>query len=184
MAKIYKSAQGKKVNMDSLRVANESTIAVGNMGVNGRGDLLGPGGQVIKTRDQIMKDYYSLNTPVAVDRTATADTPAPTPAQQAAPAVVQTQIQQPVIAPSLDNSGLEESDLGDPIPVKTISITEGLMTQPPLIMPEVETTQEQSPTATSQPNMRGSLADAVAKATVVTQTEKLPMKKANGIQRF
>ncbi len=67
MPKIVKSAQGKSVDIDSLRLQNETAIAVGNMNVNARGDVLGRGGKVVKTREQVMKDYYALNTPVAKD---------------------------------------------------------------------------------------------------------------------
>ena len=67
MPKHYRTANGKQVNMDALLAANEREIAVGNMGVNARGDLLGPGGVVEKTKDQVMNDYYKLNTPVAMD---------------------------------------------------------------------------------------------------------------------
>ena len=55
--------------MEKLRLANEETIAVGNMKVNARGDQLGPGGRVVKTRNQIMKEYYNLNTPTSVPNT-------------------------------------------------------------------------------------------------------------------
>ena len=57
----YRTAQGKMINMDTLRVRTEETIAVGNMKTNARGDELGPGGVVVKTRDQVMKDYYDTN---------------------------------------------------------------------------------------------------------------------------
>lgn len=67
MAKVVKTASGKKIDMDTLRLQNEDTIAVGNTKKNARGDLLGPGGKVVKTRDQIMKEYYALNTPIATD---------------------------------------------------------------------------------------------------------------------
>jgi hypothetical protein len=67
MAKVYKSAMGKQIDVDSILLTNEHVIAVGNMKTNGRGDLLGPGGKVAKTRDQLMKEYYSLNTPIASD---------------------------------------------------------------------------------------------------------------------
>jgi len=64
MPKTYRTANGKQVNMDALLAANEREIAVGNMGVNARGDQLGPGGTIEKTKDQVMQDYYKLNTPV------------------------------------------------------------------------------------------------------------------------
>jgi hypothetical protein len=59
--KIYKSMQGKQVDMDLLRQKNELTPAVGNAKVNARGDELGPGGKIIRTREQVLKDYYASN---------------------------------------------------------------------------------------------------------------------------
>lgn len=56
--KVYKSMQGKSVDMDLLRQRNELTPAVGNARVNARGDELGPGGQIIKKRDDILEEYY------------------------------------------------------------------------------------------------------------------------------
>jgi hypothetical protein len=62
MAKqIYKTAQGKPVDLDALRVRHEETVAVGNMKINARGDELGPGGVVMRTREQVMKEYYNTN---------------------------------------------------------------------------------------------------------------------------
>lgn len=61
---MYRSAQGKMVDVDRLRLTNEDVIAVGNMRVNARGDELGPGGEVLRGRNEVMDDYYSLNTPM------------------------------------------------------------------------------------------------------------------------
>ena len=61
----YRTAMGKSIDIDTIRVANESVIAVGNMRTNARGDELGAGGQVVKTRAQLMQEYHKLNTPVA-----------------------------------------------------------------------------------------------------------------------
>jgi len=61
MKKSYRTALGKSVDMDHLRLTNEETIAVGNMKVNARGDELGPGGQVIKTRNEVMDEYYRMH---------------------------------------------------------------------------------------------------------------------------
>jgi hypothetical protein len=61
----YKTAMGKAVDIDSLRVANENVIAVGNMRTNARGDELGAGGKILKTRAQLMQEYHKLNTPTA-----------------------------------------------------------------------------------------------------------------------
>jgi hypothetical protein len=56
--KTYKSANGKNVDLDLLIKRNELTPAVGNARVNARGDELGPGGRIIKKREDILKDYY------------------------------------------------------------------------------------------------------------------------------
>lgn len=67
MGKHHRSALGKTIDMDNLRLLHEETIAVGNMRVNARGDELGPGGTVVKSRNQVMDEYYRLNTPTPVD---------------------------------------------------------------------------------------------------------------------
>jgi len=64
---VYRSAMGKAIDMDSIRLSNEHTIAIGNMKVNARGDELGPGGKIVKTRNQVMDEYYKLNTPQVTD---------------------------------------------------------------------------------------------------------------------
>lgn len=60
MAKNYRTAMGKKIDLDQLQLANESVIAIGNMKVNARGDKLGPGGKVVKTKREIMNDYHKI----------------------------------------------------------------------------------------------------------------------------
>ena len=64
MARIYRTSRGEGVDMDMLRLSNEQTIAIGNMRTNARGDELGKGGQVVKSKAQIMQEYHKLNTPV------------------------------------------------------------------------------------------------------------------------
>jgi|TARA_B110000503_G_scaffold131471_1_gene206142 hypothetical protein len=57
-ARVYKTMQGKQIDMDLLRKRNELTPAVGNVRMNARGDELGPGGKVVRNREEILKDYY------------------------------------------------------------------------------------------------------------------------------
>lgn len=57
--KTYKSMQGKEVDLDKLRVKNELTLAVGNAKVNARGDEVGPGGKIIKKREDVMTQYHT-----------------------------------------------------------------------------------------------------------------------------
>lgn len=56
--KQYKSMRGKIVDMDLLRKKNELTPAIGNARVNARGDELGPGGKIIRKREQIVREHY------------------------------------------------------------------------------------------------------------------------------
>lgn len=56
--KVYRSANGKIVDMDMLRQRNELTPAVGNARVNARGDELGKGGQIVRKREEVLRDYY------------------------------------------------------------------------------------------------------------------------------
>jgi hypothetical protein len=58
---MYKTSQGKTIDMDKLMRQNELVPAVGNAKVNARGDKLGPGGQIIKTREQVVAEYYAKN---------------------------------------------------------------------------------------------------------------------------
>lgn len=60
MARVYKSARGKMVDIDQIKLANETAIAVGNMKVNARGDAIGPGGQIAAGRNQIMDKVYAI----------------------------------------------------------------------------------------------------------------------------
>jgi hypothetical protein len=57
--KIYKSANGKNIDLDLLISRNELTPAVGNAKVNARGDELGPGGQIVRKKENVLKDYYA-----------------------------------------------------------------------------------------------------------------------------
>lgn len=56
--KIYKSAQGKVVDVGALLLQNEGVRAVGNMGVNARGDRVNNQNQSIDSRSEQLKRQY------------------------------------------------------------------------------------------------------------------------------
>jgi len=56
--RMYRTMQGRMVDIEKLRGANEQTPAIGNMRVNARGDILGPGGKIVKAKEKVMKEYY------------------------------------------------------------------------------------------------------------------------------
>ena len=55
---IYRSANGKTVDMGALRLKNEKTRAVGNMKVNARGDEINERGQVIRKKTEQVSNQY------------------------------------------------------------------------------------------------------------------------------
>lgn len=60
--KRYRSALGKIVDLGALQLKNEKVRAVGNMGVNARGDLVDANNQPIQTRNQQVNKQYQQST--------------------------------------------------------------------------------------------------------------------------
>jgi len=74
---VYRSMQGKAVDMNKLINLNETTPAVGNMKVNARGDELGQGGKIVRKREEIIA---ASNGPAPVlDEINMREIPAPAP---------------------------------------------------------------------------------------------------------
>jgi hypothetical protein len=62
MTRVYKTAKGKSIDIDRVKLSNESARAVGNMKVNARGDQLGARGEVAMGRNQVMDQVYATPT--------------------------------------------------------------------------------------------------------------------------
>ena len=63
--KVYRTAQGKMVDLGALQLRNENVRAVGNMKVNARGDLVDSGNRAIDTRNrQVARQYRRQTTNV------------------------------------------------------------------------------------------------------------------------
>lgn len=52
------TSKGKVIDMESVIAQQSDAVAIGNMRVNAKGDLLGPGGVVVKTADERARDFY------------------------------------------------------------------------------------------------------------------------------
>ena len=61
MTRTYKTMKGREIDMDQLLEKNQLMPAVGNVRMNARGDELGPGGQVVKKREETINLYYESN---------------------------------------------------------------------------------------------------------------------------
>lgn len=67
--KTYRTAQGRTVDLGALQLQNENIRAVGNMGVNARGDLLDSYNRPIASRNsQVSRQYQRQVTNVTDDR--------------------------------------------------------------------------------------------------------------------
>lgn len=79
--KIYRTAQGRSVDLGALQLKNEHVRAVGNMKVNARGDKIDSNNQPIESRNQQVSRQYrrqvtnTSNAPVSAT-TADVDIPA------------------------------------------------------------------------------------------------------------
>jgi len=118
--RMYRTMQGRMVDIEKLRAANETVQAVGNMNVNARGDVLGPSGQIATKKETVIKKYYE-HPKGMVDDTPARAKPAPAPRTppkqtvQTMTPVTKTEVKQkpapePVVAPKTE---------AEPTPVST-----------------------------------------------------------------
>lgn len=113
--KIYKSAQGKVVDMGALQLQNEHVRAVGNMNVNARGDILDSNNRVIdqKTR-QVTRQYQKQSNTSA--QPVSSSTRAVKQAQQQAQEEKRRQAEAEEAAINAELQALEDSELSDEAP--------------------------------------------------------------------
>ena len=75
--RMYRTMQGRMVDIEKLRAANESVSAVGNMNVNARGDVLGAGGKIVTPKETVIKKYYEQPKGMVSDTPRSKTKPAP-----------------------------------------------------------------------------------------------------------
>lgn len=66
-SKVYRSAQGKSVDLGTIILRNEHVRAVGNMNVNARGDVLDSQNQVIETKPRQIQRQNARTTNVSAE---------------------------------------------------------------------------------------------------------------------
>tara|TARA_R110000782_G_scaffold155047_1_gene247328 strand:- start:274 stop:612 length:339 start_codon:yes stop_codon:yes gene_type:complete len=93
--------QGRMIDIEKLRSANESVQAVGNMNVNARGDVLGASGKVVTPKETVIKKYYEQPKGMVSDTPASKPMPAPRkePPQAKAKAVAPKKVVTPKATP-------------------------------------------------------------------------------------
>lgn len=65
--KVYKSANGKPVDIGALMLRNENERAVGNMNVNARGDIIDPTNLPVSSRSDQVRRHYNKQSNVKSD---------------------------------------------------------------------------------------------------------------------
>lgn len=75
-SKVYRTAQGKSVDLGTIMLQNEHVRAVGNMNVNARGDKLDQNNRVIETKPQQIKRQNARTTNVSAEPVHTSTTKA------------------------------------------------------------------------------------------------------------
>jgi hypothetical protein len=126
MTRIYKTAQGKSVDIDSLRLQNEETIAVGNMKVNARGDQLGMGGQITQSRNQTMNQHYKIQTASAEDETVRR---VQEEQRRAGARITQGDVGSKPPEPEVDPSGVSFDPVPEPTPTMRGSLADSIAKQ-------------------------------------------------------
>lgn len=77
---ISKTAKGVSFDMARFTQNKSDEVALGNMSVNARGDVLGKGGKIEVKREEIIRDYYREEPATSIEAPLSSIAPtAPTP---------------------------------------------------------------------------------------------------------
>ena len=163
MAKTYRTAKGKNVDLGSILNQNETVRAVGNMNVNARGDLVDSQNKTIERKNkQVQKQYRKQIGNTVTDDVVYSSKRAAQAAQNALDIGQEYAAKEPpapktvVTKPAKAEQTLETVDVAPPAPV---------------VDPAIEAIEE--------PQAKGGLAAAIAKARQVKQEPlKSPRQQA------
>ena len=180
--KVYRSSQGKSIDLGALLLQNENVRAVGNMGVNARGDRIDNKGKSIDSKVQQKKRQYNKQIGPQDD------------IPQASRAPVADEITPAIVAPdpyALQQSNAKEAEafkktrLAEKATAKATKTTKPKVVKTPVvdesfldIEPVVETPVVETPVVEAPVPVSG-LADAIARARTIKQEQlKTPRQLA------
>ena len=115
--KVYRSAQGKIVDLGALLLQNENTRAVGNMRVNARGDVLDSNNRSVASRNQQVNRQYNRQV------TNVSDSQVPTSRRHAREMAEADVLPQETSAPEVEE--FLEPVIQEPAPVDASGLPEG-----------------------------------------------------------
>ena len=162
--KIYKTAQGKVVDLGALILQNEKVRAVGNMNVNARGDILDSANKVILQKNKQVQQQYVTKSNVTADRTVHASnttakkqktaTKKPAPTQ----AVEEEIFQDVPTADPVDTAALETTPVEPVVPSEAVP-PESVIHSPRQLIPQ------------------GGLAGAIARSKLIKQEKEKTLRQ-------
>jgi hypothetical protein len=200
--KVYRSSQGKSIDLGALLLQNETVRAVGNMGVNARGDRIDIKNKVIDTKAKISQRAY--NKQIGPQNVV--------PTQPSAPDPYELQERNDKEHNAFKAQRKAEKEVAKAnkprktaakktIPVITEKILDVEATTPvqpiipttppppaPVVQPTPEPVKEPEPTVQTTTKKTGGLADAIARAKSIKQEAiKTPRQQAqekSGVKRI
>ena len=172
----YRSSQGKSIDLGALLLQNENVRAVGNMGVNARGDRIDNRGAVVDSKVQQSKRQYNKqigpqDTIPQASRAPVADDIPPAPV---APDPYELQKSNAKEAEAFkekrraEKATAKAAKASKPKVVKTPVVDESFLNIEPIQEPVVEVVPE--PVAVAPAPAKG-LADAIARAKTIKQEQ-------------
>jgi len=205
--KVYRSSQGKSIDLGALLLQNETVRAVGNMGVNARGDRIDIKNKVIDTKAKISQRAYNKQIGPQDDIPQSFAPPVTNvvPTQPSAPDPYKLQERNDKEHNAFKAQRKAEKEVAKAnkpkkitakktipvitekiLDVETTTPVQPVIASPPTPAPVVEPTPE--PTVQTTTKKTGGLADAIARAKSIKQEAiKTPRQQAqekSGVKRI
>ena len=164
--KIYRSALGKKVDMGSLMLKNENVRAVGNMGVNAKGDVIDKKNDIVTNRNTQVNNQYRKQIQNQI-----VDVPP---------------LSHPIKEVQAQSSSVEVDEVIEGLDTDSV-IDETTTTEPVEVVKE-ETSNESTVAKSPNKKKTGGLASAIAKAREVEQkklqTPREELRSKKGVKKI
>ena len=179
MAKQYRTARGKGIDLSQILNDNEFTRAVGNMNVNARGDVLDSQNKTIQPRNDRVKNQYRKQ-----HKTVVADDIVPTSKKHAAKLAAQRKAEMS----AHDIAAQYTERLEEKMQQQEEMV---IVTPPPVVNPEPvaeEPTAVPAPVTEQSTTPKGGLAAAIAKARESKQelmkTPRQQARETTGVKKI
>ena len=165
--KVYRSSQGKTVDLGALQLQNETVRAVGNMGVNARGDQINSQNKTVDKRStRIGKQYKKQVSNVLDDHVPETkhDRPKKMNKQD------KRKVKNDIVEPNQNEANLFSNELAQPEAVS------------------IPTVEKEAVEKEDKPAPLGGLANAIAKAKTIKQeplkTPRQLSQEKNGVKKI